>query len=414
VRGLAWVLGLAAAAVLLALVLQEFHGNVVFMLPPYRVDMSLAAFLLAVAAVFVLLYAALKLIGVVTQLPVLAAEFRKRRQHDENRDALVAAVVDLASGRFSRALQAATRAKAQPELKDAALLIGAQAAHRLRDRVRRDEALKLAEDTARLKEAAVLTAAQAALDDRDPQAALAALNRLDSGPARRVQALRLKLQAARLAGRNDEVLRIAPMLQKHHDLSPDAAQALAEQAALDQLHDARHDLDQLQRSWQRIAQKMGGPSRAKPRLAIAASQHFAALSASADARRVLTVAIDASAPAERRPLFIALAEVLSGADSTFLAQLERWHKESPRDEAAALLAGVACRQMELWGKARQYLAVAMHSDDAHLHQPATLALAQLEDQLGNHEAAQPLYKKAALAQTGVRQLQSAERASKPL
>ncbi len=405
------MLGLAAAAVLVALVLQEFDGNVVFLLSPYRVDLSLAAFLLAVSGVFVLLYAALKLMGVVTQLPVLAAEFRRRRQHDENRDALVAAIVDLASGRFSRALQAAGRAKTQPELKDAALLIGAQAAHRLRDRARRDEALKLAEESPRLKEAAVLTSAQSALDDRDPQAALAALNRLDSGPARRVQALRLKLQAARLAGRNDEVLRIAPMLQKHHDLSPDAAQALAEQAALDQLHDARHDLDRLRLAWQSIGQRMDRAWRTRPRVAAAAGQKFAALGAQAEARRALSDAIDVSAPEQRGPLFIALALVLRDADSAFLAQIERWRKESPRDEAAALAAGVACRQMELWGKARQFLAEAMRSDDAFVRQHAMLVLAQLEDQLGNHAAAQPLYKQAALGLAGA---QLGHIASEPL
>jgi hypothetical protein len=53
----------------------------------------------------------------------------------------------------------------------------------------------------------------------------------------------------------------------------------------------------------------------------------------------------------------------------------------------------------------------MRSDDAFVRQHAMLVLAQLEDQLGNHAAAQPLYKQAALGLAGA---QLGHIASEPL
>jgi HemY protein len=394
-RGLFWVLALAGLAVLAALLLREFQGNVVFLVPPYRIELSLAAFVLVTLLAFGLAHALLRVLAVLTNMPAMAAAYRDRRRREQAAAQFNKAVIDLQSGRFTRALQAATDASRDPQQRSAALLIAAQAAHGLKDRARRDGLLAQAEQDAAVREAALLAAAQMALDDREPQRAVEVLERLGSGPARRVQALRLKLEAARRAGHTAEVLRITHLLEKHHDLPAEAAAALGERAALEQLAQARHDRDRLHQAWRRLDARW----QARPRVAIAAARHHAALGHGRTARDLLCEAIDAAAPDDREPLWEALALLLRDVDSAFLARAERWAAQAPRSAAAALVCGAACAQLELWGKARQYLrqAQAAGGKAAAL---AAAALADVEERLGDRDAAYRHYRTAAQAAAG--------------
>lgn len=390
-RGLFWLLALSGLAVLAALVLREFQGNVVFLVPPWRVDVSLAGFIVVAVLAFALVHALLRVLALLLNMPAMAAAYRERRKRDQAGELFSRAVVDLSSGRFSRALQAATEAAQEPAQRPAALLVAAQAAHGLHDRTRRDELLAQVQQDSGLKEAALLAAAQSALDDREPRRALEALERLSSGPARRVQALRLKLQAARYCGATSEVLRITHLLEKHHDLSAEAATVLAERAALDQLAVARHDVERLRAAWLQLDGRWQG----RPRVAIAAAQYFAALGFPRQARDLLGDAVDALPADERDPLWQTMSRWTPGVDSAFLARAERWLAQSPRSAAAALLAGAACVELELWGKARQFLAGAQSAADGAVAARAAWLLATVEERLGNADAAYRGYKQAA-------------------
>lgn len=97
-----------------------------------------------------------------------------------------------------------------------ARLLAAGSLHRLQDRAGRDELLKQALASSATggngraaDEGVRLMAAEWALDDRDAERALALLAELPPGLARRTQALRLKLQAARLARQPLDALRTA-------------------------------------------------------------------------------------------------------------------------------------------------------------------------------------------------------------
>jgi hypothetical protein len=75
-------------------------------------------------------------------------------------------------------------------------------------------------------EAARLLAAEWALDDRDAPRALSLLAEMPPGVARRTQALRLKLQATRMARQPQEALRTAHLLANHQAFPKAAAQGL--------------------------------------------------------------------------------------------------------------------------------------------------------------------------------------------
>ena len=71
-----------------------------------------------------------------------------------------------------------------------------------------------------------LRAARWLLDDHAPQQALEQLNTLPQGTARRIQALRLRLQAARQLGRMELALETGRALVRHKAFSPEAGQVL--------------------------------------------------------------------------------------------------------------------------------------------------------------------------------------------
>lgn len=94
---------------------------------------------------------------------------------------------------------------------------------------------------------------------------------------------------------------------------------------------------------------------------------------------------------------LALEPGLPQLDATWLARLEQAQRQMPNNAYLQYLAGQACMQRQLWGKAAQLLGQASHS----LLEPALLrrtwcALALLAEERGDEAAAQGAWKKAAL------------------
>ena len=171
-------------------------------------------------------------------------------------------------GRYSRAQKAARRALAirreAPQLRARPAIHRARPCARGRQRAppagprRARRLLRDAFELARCKppadpaeEGARLLAAEWALDDRDAERALQLLAELPLGVARRTHALRLKLQAARLARQPQEALKTARLLAKHQAFSKSAAEGLLRSLAFESLDSAR-DADQLRRHWQQF------------------------------------------------------------------------------------------------------------------------------------------------------------------
>ena len=98
-------------------------------------------------------------------------------------------------------------------------------------------------------DAVQLLAAEWALDDRDPERGLALLAELPPGVSRRTQALRLRLQAARMQRRPLLALQTARLLAKHQGFSTEAARSLLRSLACEAL-DQAYDAEQLRQTWQ--------------------------------------------------------------------------------------------------------------------------------------------------------------------
>jgi HemY protein len=422
-RSVFWLLGLAALAVALALLVGRNPATLTLFWPPYRFDVSFNFVVFALIAVFVLLHLALRAIAVLRELPAQAQRWRGQQVERAVVGAVMDALSHQLSGRFVRAQSAAQHALDQlkssavaqwprrDQLQLLAHLLLAESAQALQNKDRRDEHLQAALSPQLLKsapeayEGALLRAVRWAVEDRDVDAARSRLAELPQGAARRIQTLRLKLRIARLGGATAEALETARVLAKHRAFSPSVARSVVRGLALDALGQA-HDLQQLQAVWL----KLDSTERAMPELALAAAQRANGLAAKGGdaADRVAAAALvrtwleplwqtfGSLDPAQQRQCVQALEPGLPQLDAAWLARVEQAQRQLPNNPFLQYLSGQACMQRQLWGKAAQLLGQASHS----LQEPTLLrrtwcALAELAMERGDETAAQAAWKKAA-------------------
>ena len=107
-RTLFWVTVLFAAAVGLALLAHFDPGNVVLLVPPYRIDVSLNVFVLGIALLFVLLYLLLRIIATTLSFPERVRAYRERVREHDAREGLRGALLAHFEGRFARAARYAS------------------------------------------------------------------------------------------------------------------------------------------------------------------------------------------------------------------------------------------------------------------------------------------------------------------
>ncbi|MBD9667541.1 MULTISPECIES: heme biosynthesis HemY N-terminal domain-containing protein [Variovorax] len=421
-RAALWLLALFAVAAAVALFAGNNQGTITVFWPPWRVDLSLNLVLVILLAAFVLLHLALRGLAALFSLPTQARQWRLQQKERMLHSALLDAMVQLLSGRFSRARKAAQAALVQektlaalgaslPQAQQVRVLshlLAAESAQALQDRAARDAHLQQAlnESVDRIvlaspetREGVQLRAARWALEDRDPAGALARLEELPQGVQRRTLALRIRLKAARQDGRTLEALETARLLAKHRAFSEGAAQSIVRGLATELLSGA-HDPAQLLRAWA----ELDDAEREMPEVAIHAAQRMVAL------RGDLSLARGWLLPAWERmvsqprglgdmlrvKMARALEAGLDSVDADWLARIETAQRNNPRDPNLQYLAGMACMKRQLWGKAQQLLMQAgLGLQDTELYRRAWLALAELAETRGDEEQAAAAWKRAA-------------------
>lgn len=424
-RSVFGLLGLAALAVALALLVGRNRALLTLFWPPYRVDVSFNFVLFCLMAGFALGYLALRAIGMLRELPAQAQRWREQ----QSERAAVAGVLDALSlqlsGRFVRAQTAAQAAiehlQAHPatplprreQMQALAHLLVAESAHSLQKHAERDAHLQTALDPAWRKlwpevhEGALLRAARWSVEDRDASGARARLSELPQGAVRRIQALRLKLRVARMEGATSEALETARLLVKHRAFSADASVSIVRGLVLDALDQAR-DVAQLVGVWEKLDVR----ERAMPELALAAARRANGLGLEhaygEPSERAATAKLvqrwvepvwsrfSELDTAHQRELVLVLEPGLGELDATGLARLEQAQRQWPNNPFLQYLAGQACMQRRLWGKAAQLLGQARHTlKDVTLLRRCWRALAALAEERGDEAGALVAWKKAA-------------------
>ncbi|WP_374594207.1 heme biosynthesis HemY N-terminal domain-containing protein [Aquabacterium sp.] len=411
-RVVVWLLLIAIVAVVAAGTLGANDGLVSLYWSGWRVDLSLNFFLIGLLLICLALYSIVQTLDSLLGLPRRAQRWRVSRRDRVGQAALREALAQLLAGRYSRAHKMAQRAitiqaqtpeiEADPEFTALGHLLSASSLHRLQDRPRRDEHLSLALANARRKrgtspseEAAQLLAAEWAIDDRRAEQALSDLSAMPPGLGRRTQALRLRLQAARLANQPLEALRTARLLAKHGGISSTAAEGLLRTLAMAAL-DAARDADQLRQQWQQL----DGADRKDPYVAAHAVTLIGQFGAPDDGRAWLRPFWDrlgSLSAEERAQLAQAMAHCVAGLPADWLPRLEGAHQTYPREPMVSYAVGRALAERQLWGKARRLLENAAQEPTlpAACRRDAWLFLATLADQEQRPDDAADCYRRAA-------------------
>ena len=410
-RNVIWLVLLFAAAVVAALTLGDNDGIASFYWSGWRLDLSLNFFLIAAFATGFAVVTAVQAVNALVGLPGRAREWRGLRLERAANAALREALSEYFSGRYTRAHKAAQRAITLrgevPTLADdhefrvLAHLLAAGGLHRLQDRGRRDELLQRVLHPGRRGNGAVvddgarLLAAEWALDDRDGPRAEALLAELQPGVARRTQALRLRLQAARLERRPLDALHTARLLANHQAFSSTAAQGLLRSLAIETL-DAAHDSDQLRRAWQQF----DAADQRDPFVAARAARRATSLGAAEEGRswlRPLWDRLEALGADGRAEVSLALADAAVGLGADWLPRVEAAQRSYPTEAAVQAAVGAVLVERQLWGKARRPLEHA--AQDAALtpraRRQAWRALARLAQEQDDDNRAQDCLRKAA-------------------
>ncbi len=390
-----WLLALMAAAIGIAVTARFNPGNVVLFYPPYRMDLSLNFFVVLQLLLFLLLYAAVRAVRATMRMPARVAEYRQRKRERDGNKGLRDALKALFEGRFGHAEKAALRAADLPENAGVAALIGARAAHRMRQHARRDQWVARIADDPAMKTARLMTMTELLVDDHQPEAALDAVRELNASGTRHIHALQWSLKAEQQAKNWPEVLRLVRSLDKHKALHPALSARLRELAYNDLLSDRTHDAESLMRVWSTIP----SVDRVKPYVACRAATALNSRGLHDEARLVAEESLAANW--DERVVRAYRDAAAPAGSAALLAQIEHceaWLLERPLDAELALTLGSLCLKQKLWGKAQRYLEQALSdATDPAMVREAHLKLAQLHEALQQPEQAASHYRQCALA-----------------
>lgn len=379
---LIWILALFAAAVA-ATVAAHNPAYVLFIYPPYRIELSLTLFVILGLLIFWVSYSVIRLISATLQLPVYVSSFRLGRAQDKGRALLEETLLAFFEGRYATAEKAAAHAIELGQTSPLLPIIAARAAHELREYDKRDAYLAVNED----QDTHALTLrsmaqAKFSLDQRQPQAALRALQVLrDKGIKHHTGALMLELKAHQQANNWASVLSLLEQLEKRVAIDAVTAGQLRQQAYLESIAQ-QSDMTGLTA----CMKAMPAEFRLRSKITAAAARTLIRLGGCELTPQLLADSLNKQWETELVTLY---GECQSGSVLAQIEQAEHWLLQHKEDAQLLLTLGKLCSYQQLWGKARTYLDASISIIPSAA---AYTALAQLAERLG--QPSFPYYQQA--------------------
>lgn len=377
-RALIAFIVIAAAAVTLALLFRLNTGYVLFVAPPYRVELSQNAFIIIALLAFIALYALIRAAVRLAKLPEEVREGRRRRQFERFRSKQDAAVVALLEGRHGKARQFAQEALAIPQSSPVAALVGARAALETRDWNAAAAMLERPDTHAtNLAVPRLMLEAELALERGQPADALARLAELRKEAGLHTAAQRLELRALTAAGRPAEIPAIVDQLVRRKVYNAKQGELLRASAHAEALAGFAHDAAGLRAYWARVPES----DRLQSKVARAAARSFLSLGGDREAADILARSLERYWDPS---LLLIYAQCLAPDATRQLEIAERWLVTHNQDATLLYSLGRLCERQQLWGKAQTYLEASLALDN---HWRAHVALGELLAKLGRHDEA---------------------------
>jgi|SRR3989338_10220845 len=379
-----------ASLVLFGLPLAEHKGYVLIAFQGFRYESSLWAFVALVLVVWLLIY----LLRLSVRLLVTSGGLINpwSRLHSRRRVRLASeqGFLDLAEGRWARALRHLQHAAADAPQPLSYYLGAARAAHQLGHYNDSDDLLEQALNRQPQAELAIaLQHAELQLARGQTDAALETLQVMRSRHPHHHLVLRQLQQLYLQSGDWSGLLGLLPDLRKEKALGNAELSELERQAWRGRLlqsgrqtdGDAQAALLALQQTWQ----AMPSAQHQEPELLAVYAEQLRQLGAEAEAEELLRHFLKQ----HYDTALVRLYGLLHGRDlGKQLQAAEGWLKQHPQDAGLLLTLGRLCLHSQLWGKAKDYL----ESSLAFQRHPETCAeLARLLAQLGELERSNSLY-----------------------
>ncbi|AYC34784.1 heme biosynthesis protein HemY [Pseudomonas cavernae] len=390
VRVVLILLVLLAAAALIGVAVREHAGYVLFAYKGFRYESSLWAFLALLAVAWLLLYALRLLFRLLFVSGGVVNPWSRRNRQRRLQLAAEQGFLDLAEGRWARALRHLKRA-AEGERQPLIYYLGAaRAAQQLGEDAEADALLERALERQPQAELAIALA-HAELQQARGQldAALETLQVMRERHPQHHQVLRQLQQVQQQRGDWSALIALLPELRKHKALPENELATLERQAWSARLavageaglNGGEAALQPLTQAWQQLP----SGQRQDPVLVAAYAEQLRQLGAQEEAEEVLRKALKQHYDVQ----LVSLYGLVRGSDpARQLQTAEGWLKEHPDDASLLLALGRLCLQNQLWGKAREYF----ESSLSFARHPQTCAeLGRLLVQLGETERSNQLF-----------------------
>ncbi len=390
-RGAAIVALVLVAGGLLAHLMLTDPGYVAIRLGRTLFETTLPVFLLLLVGVHVLAIAAAQALASRRRIAQLRTERRRRKARDDTQRGLL----ELAAGQWKSAEELLSRAAPEADSAAANYLIAARAADLLDAVDRRDDYLARAEDEApQARVAALITLAEMQMRRGQDEAALQTLDQLDASGELNSRGLELMARLCQKLGRNERLKALGPRLLSAKELPADQVNELLAHVRLAEIRAAGERANQsaLEKAWSdlpRSVRKLPQSIVTYARAAMACQDH-------PSAERVLRELIEATGDSTAVRLYgdLVLSEPLVP-----LERAEAWLRQRPDEpELLATCARLSLRA-ELFGKARSYLEASLARRPTAEN---SLILAELLEDLGEHDAAITWLRRAAAQAVGRR------------
>jgi HemY protein len=338
----------AALAVAAGLALQSVDGYVVFVVPPWRAQLSLTLFALLLVLVVIALYLSLRLGVMLFGLP---RTLRRRRDAWRLRRAvrtLVRLVRAHVLGDAATVQRLAQRLDRSPGVAEAGAALAAATALERGNEARAENWLARLE---RWPDVRTVLEAEFGVRFSRPERLQAAMELLEKMPALpEATALRLRLEAAQREEKWQEVLASARRLCALESMDAAKAAALIRQAHLNEASSRLALGADLFAWWKRLPKE----ERFDPEFLAALARLAIERAQGGKVRPILEAALDKRWLPElvrRYPACLDAAERQAA-----LARLESWLQAHPEEPAVLEALVELCLELKLWGKARDYLA----------------------------------------------------------
>lgn len=385
-RGLLWVVALAALAIGVTLLARHNTGYVLLVFEDYRAELSLNLALVLAVGGFIALYLLLRLLVHTLTLPARVREYRLRRRRQKAHGLMVSAVSAFLQGRYGRAEKAAAAALKIGESPVLNAVVAARSAHQLRQADKRDAYLdQIAPGQPEERMLKDLTRAEFLLEGRDHPAALTLLQSLRESLKRPpVALLKLLLKAQQRSGNWDAVIGLLAELQKRDAMEPARIDQLTRLAHTEQLLRRASDPRGVRDYWDSLARS----DQADSGVAQVAARIFMQLGDCLLAHGILENALEQEWNSELASLYSDCPERETVRQ---IERAEKWLPRHPDDAALLLTLGRLCAHAGLWGKAQSYVEASLSVEPGYA---GYLALAQLQEKLNRSEAARENYRRS--------------------